>query len=164
MTYPIGNEFWKLRKDLSETGKKLTPDQIVVGAQEYIDRCLNEPLIEVDYRGKDADKVELPKMRAMTLEGLFYHLDVSKETWRKWRKDPLYVGILTRVENLMFIYDFEGAAAGLLNSAIIAKKLGIIDKQEITNIMRDTSSMTTEELIARAKATKEIEQSEEGQE
>lgn len=160
MSETTKKQCWRLRKDLSETGKKLTPDQILTGAQDYIDNCVDNPLIEVDFRGKDATKVELEKMRAMTLEGLYFHLDISKETWRQWRKDKNYIGIITRVENLMFAYDFEGAAANLLNANIIAKKLGLVDKKELdANISNDYSKLSTEELVLRAKAVKEIEQS-----
>ena len=131
MAAPLGNEFWKLRKDLSETGKKLTPIEMLDKAQEYIDRCVNEPLQEKDFRGRDLEEIHLDKMRAMTLEGLFFHLDISKETWRSWRSEEKYIGIITRIENLFFTYDFEGAAAGMLNPNIIARKLGVSDKKEI---------------------------------
>ena len=131
---PIGNQFWKLRGDLSETGKKLTPEEVVTKAQEYIDRCINEPLKEQDFRGKDANEIRVDRMRAMTLEGLYFHLDISKETWRRWRSEEKYSGIITRIENLMFTYDFEGAAANMLNPNTIARKLGIQDNSEVTLI------------------------------
>ena len=131
MAAPIENEFWKLRKDLSETGKKLTPNEIIEKSQEYVTRCVENPMLETDYRGRDLTLVNLPKMRAMTLEGLFFYLDISKQTWQNWKEDDKYIDIITRVENLFFTYNFEGAAAGMLNPNIIARKLGISDKKEI---------------------------------
>lgn len=131
MGAPLGNEFWKLRKDLSETGKKLTPEQILTKAQEYITRCATDPLKQQDFRGKDIVEVSLNKMRAMSLEGLYFYLDISKDTWQNWKKDSKYLAIITRVENLMFTYNFEGASANLLNQNIIAKKLGLVDKKEL---------------------------------
>jgi len=106
MPAPKGNRFWTLRTDLTETGKKLTPTQILEGAQEYINRCVTEPLLEQDFKGKDIIEVHINKMRAMTLEGLFFHLDISNATWSDWKKDSKYSNIITRVENLMFSYNF----------------------------------------------------------
>lgn len=127
MSAPKGNKFWTLRKDLTETGKKLTPGDILVKSQEYITRCATDPLKQQDFRGKDIVEVSLDKMRAMSLEGLYFHLDISKDTWQNWKKDSKYLAIITRVENLMFTYNFEGASANLLNQNIIARKLGIAD-------------------------------------
>lgn len=125
------NQYWRLRKDLSETGKKLTPEQIIEKAQEYINFCVNTPLKSMDYRGKDPVPVYIDKMRAMCLEGLCNFLGISKSTWDNWRDDEMYLEVITRVENLMFQYNFEGASANMLNANIIARKLGLTDKKEI---------------------------------
>ena len=133
MGAPTENEFWRLRKDLSETGKKLSPDEVIEKAQEYIDYCRNTPLNEIDFRGKDANEVTLPKMRAMTIKGLCLWLDISDTTWGKWKKDEKYVGIITRIENLIYVYKFEGAAAGMLKENLIARELGLTDKKDFSS-------------------------------
>ena len=133
MGAPTENEFWRLRKDLSETGKKLTPDEVIEKAQEYIDYCRNNPLLELDYRGKDIKEVELPRMRAMTIEGLCHWIGIVKKTWDNWKSDNKYLHILTHVEQLFYIQKFEGAAAGMLKENLIARELGLKDKSETEN-------------------------------
>ena len=130
MGAPTENQFWRLRKDMTEDGRKLSVEQVADKAQEYIDYCRENPLIEIDFKGKDADRVELPKMRAMTLTGLYVHLGITSETWCQWRKDKKYSDIITRIENIFYTQKFEGAAAGFLNPNIIARDLGLVDKQE----------------------------------
>lgn len=132
MGAPKGNEFWKLRKDMSEDGRKISIKDLIVQCQGYIDYCLSTPLIEIDYRGKDNREVRIPKMRAMSLWGLYTWLNISESTWKEWKKDPKYSRVVTRVENLIKAYKFEGAAAGLLNSNLIIRDLSLVDKQEQT--------------------------------
>jgi hypothetical protein len=69
MAAPIGNDFWKLRRDFEGDGKKLSLETLFTKAQEYVEYCLNNPLIETDFRGKDATMVLVPKMRAMNKWG-----------------------------------------------------------------------------------------------
>lgn len=131
MGAPIENQFWKLRRDISEDGKKLSIEEILDKAQEYIDYCISTPLIEVDFRGKDAQRVQLPKMRAMHIKGLCHHLGIVHQTWKNWREDQKYLAVLTRIEELIYVYKYEGAAAGMLNQSIIARDLGLVDKKAV---------------------------------
>ncbi len=123
MAFPKGNDFWKLRKDFdSEAHKKLSIEQLFLKSQEYIDYVLNSPLTENDFRGKDANEVTLQKMRSMHEKGLCHHLGISTETLNNWMKDPQYFGVITQIKQLIYVYKFEGAAAGMLNANIIARK------------------------------------------
>jgi hypothetical protein len=42
-----------------------------------------------------------------------------------------YAPIITRIRKNCFVNNFKGAAVGLFNPNLIAKKLGLIDKQDI---------------------------------
>lgn len=142
MGAPTENEFWKLRKDMTEDGRKLSVAQVVEKAQEYIDFCIENPLKEevVVSKGINVNKgvnewvteysTPLKKMRAMTLKGLYHWLDVDATTWAEWREDKKYSHIISRIENLIYTYKFEGAAAGLLDSRIISRDLGLVEKRE----------------------------------
>lgn len=131
---PKGNQYWRLRKDMSEDGRKISVDDLYTKCQEYIDFCRNTPLLETDFRGKDIVEVQVPKMRAMSLWGLYSWLDIVESTWQEWRKDKKYSVITARVENIFKSYKFEGAAAGMLHPNIIARDLGLADKREQTII------------------------------
>jgi len=77
-------------------------------------------------------KEKFPKMRAMTIGGLCLFLDVTRSTWDEWRGSrPDLSDILTRAEAVIFKQKFEGASADLLNGSIIARELGLADKQEV---------------------------------
>ncbi|WP_228853260.1 DNA-packaging protein [Aegicerativicinus sediminis] len=150
MAAPTENDFWTLRKDLSPDGKKLSVDEIYEKAQEYIDYCRENPLYSQDFKGRDASAVYYPKMRAMTIEGLCHHLGIVRKTWDNWKKDPKYLHIITRVEQLIYVYKFEGAAADMLNANIIARELGLVDKKDITTD-GEPLTMSPEEREARIK-------------
>lgn len=131
MGAPTENQFYKLRKDFGGDGRKLSIEQVLTKAQEYIDYCRNEPLKETDFRGKDAIKVTVPKMRAMHIKGLCHWLGITHTTWIEWKKDKKYSKVIAHVEQVMYAYKFEGAAAGFLNPNIIARDLGLVEKKEI---------------------------------
>jgi len=130
MAAPTENEFYKLRLDLSEDGRKLSRKEVIEKSQEYIDYCRNVPLESTDFRGKDAIPVNIKHVRAMSIEGLCHWLGITKPTWHEWRKDEKYSSICTRVEQVMYSQKFEGAAAGLLTPSIIARDLGLKEQSE----------------------------------
>lgn len=74
---------------------------------------------------------EVPRMRAMTISGLRIFLDVSRKTWDECRGRKDYLPVVTRVEEVISAQKFEGAGANLLNANIIARDLGLRDKQDI---------------------------------
>ena len=76
-------------------------------------------------------KEELPKMRAYTWDGLELYLDIA--SLRDYKTNPDYKDfsqVITRIEKIIYNQKFTGAAAGFLNSNIIARDLGLSDKKE----------------------------------
>lgn len=153
MGAPEGNQYWKLRKDFdSEANRKMSPDTLYEKAQEYIAYCITNPLESVDFRGKDITEVIIPKMRAMTISGCCLFVGISETTWGVWRKDKKYSAVITQVETCIRTQKFEGAAAGLLNPNIIARDLGLVDKQEVetkTKLTPEERKKRIQELIAK---------------
>lgn len=132
MAAPIGNQFWKQRSKHGRDKIFSSPEILWEEACKFFEWCDNNPLYEVDYKGKDADEVRIPKMRAYTWEGLELFLDV--ESLREYKKNPDYKDfspVIGRIEKIMYSQKFTGAAAGFLNANIIARDLGLRDKQEI---------------------------------
>jgi len=132
MAAPIGNQFWKLRSKHGRSRIFETPELMWEAACEYFEWCDKNPLIEVDFRGKDATQVELPKMRAYTLQGLCLYMDASTDFWRGFRKDAPkeFSPVIARIEEIIYNQKFSGAAAGFLNPNIIARDLGLSDKTQ----------------------------------
>ena len=102
---------------------------------EYFRWVEDNPLYEdriISFQGK-ATHEPVAKMRAMTFEGLWLFLDISHTTWARYKKKNDFSSVTTRIETIIRKQKFEGAAADLLNPNIIARDLGLTDKQDITS-------------------------------
>ncbi|MDQ8200688.1 terminase small subunit [Pelagicoccus enzymogenes] len=134
MAAPEGNQFWRARSSHGPKPKFANGEDLWAACLEYFQWVEDNPLKEekaFSYQGT-VTTFELKKMRAMTLEGLSDFLDISPSTWREWRnsRDDLW-GVIERVERVVRIQKFEGAAADLLNPNIIARDLGLADRKAL---------------------------------
>jgi hypothetical protein len=134
MAAPIGNKFWELRSKHGRDKLFATPKLLWEAACEYFDWCDNNPLIETDFRGKDADRVEIPKQRPYTLHGFCLYVDASTGYLREFKKDCSkdFVSVVTRIEETIYNQKFSGAASGFFNANIISRDLGLQDKTDVT--------------------------------
>ena len=108
-------------------------------AVEYFEWIKENPLIEVDYKGKDAERVEIPHTRPFTIHGLCLYLDCNVQYFNDFQKsiqgkdDELSIGfsvVITRIMDIIYRQKFKGAACGFYNHNIIARDLGLADKQQ----------------------------------
>ena len=118
-----------------------TPIDLWNACQDYFRWCDANPLLETDFRGKDATEVSLPHPRPYTLTGLCAWLGVSERFWRDLRgskkEDDEFSPVITRVEQIIYTNKFEGAAVGFFNANIIARDLGLADKRDISAQVND---------------------------
>lgn len=133
MSAPKGNQFWRARSTHGKAPIFKTPDDLWDACAQYFDWVEENPLWESKafaYQG-EVTLTEVPKMRAMTISGLCIFLDIARRTWDDYRSREDYMPVVTRVEEIISAQKFEGAAADLLNSNIIARDLGLRDKQDV---------------------------------
>lgn len=133
MSAPVNNQFWKNRTVHGRDKLFSSPEVLWQEAVKYFDFCDENPLVSRDYKGKDADSVDMYHMRAYTWSGLELFLDIS--SLREYKTNPAYEDfsqVITRIEKIMTTQKFEGAAAGLLNPNIIARDLGLVDQKDLT--------------------------------
>ena len=155
---PKGNQFWKLRSKHGRDKLFATPELLWEAACEYFEWIDENPLIEIDYVGKDAEKVERPHTRPYTLEGLAMYLDASTSFWREFRSncsennEKGFLSIITRIEEIIRRQKFEGAACGFYNANIIARDLGLSDKKDLTST--DGSMTPKPTILVQSDATK----------
>lgn len=129
MAAPKGNEFWKAR---SKHGRKpIFENEGVLweAACEYFQWVEDNPLHEskvVQCKG-EPHVMTLPKMRAMTIEGLVIFLDIALNTFYGYRGNEDFLQVVKRITEIIRTQKFEGASADLLNSNIIARDLGLRD-------------------------------------
>ena len=69
---------------------------------------------------------EVPKMRAMTMMGLCFYLDIGTSTFHDYKQNEDFSEVIAKIEQVIFTQKFEGAAADLLNANIISRALGIL--------------------------------------
>lgn len=129
---PKNNQFWKERTKHGRDKLFESPEVLWDAACQYFEWCDQNPLISVEYLGKDARMKKVPKMRAYTWSGLELYLDVySLRDYRTNEKYKDFSQIITRIEAIIYTQKFEGAAAGMLNANIIARDLSLSDKSDV---------------------------------
>lgn len=113
-----------------------SPEELFFECQQYFQWVNDNPLIEQRIAGiayGEVIKSHLPKMRAMSIWGLCAFLGITSFTWFEYRKKSEFSLICSIVEENMKEQKFAGAAAGFLNHAIIARDLGLVERQDVTS-------------------------------
>lgn len=134
MAAPAGNQFWKARSSHGRKPIFETAESLWEAASEYFEWCDANPLFEAKafaYEGKVTID-SLPKMRAMTIGGLCIFLDISVSAWHDYKAREDFMQVIAQIEQVVRDQKFTGAAAGLLNANIIARDLGLSDRQELS--------------------------------
>lgn len=129
MVAPKGNRFWAVRSSHGRNPVFETPEQLLGACEEFFEWVNENPLESTEafaFQGNVTLEV-LPKMRAMTLDGLQIFLDVDDTTWADYRRKENFSRVVSYVEKCIRNQKFGGAAAGLLNANIIARDLGLKD-------------------------------------
>jgi hypothetical protein len=116
-----------------------TPEKLWELFTQFVEHEKSNPMYKVEYVGKEGDKVNTPLQVPITFEafecwladeGILSHLgDYSANKDGKYES---YSTIITRIRNNCFAQNFKGAAVGLFNANLIAKKLGLIEKTDNT--------------------------------
>ncbi|HEX5150066.1 MAG TPA: terminase small subunit [Parafilimonas sp.] len=124
-----GNQYYLLAKNFTKP-KSYEPQELWEIALQYFEWADKNPLKEEKVFGT-GKRMTVSKMRAMTIIGFCNYANISRDTFNQYEKDEAYSDICSRIKNLIYQQKFEGAAADLLNPSIIARELGLADKQEL---------------------------------
>jgi len=133
MAAPKGNQFWKARSSHGRKPVFDSDEKLWDACVQYFEWVEENPLQEekaFSYQG-DVITKGVNKMRAMTISGLCIFIDITVETWNQYRSKDDFSEVTTRVDEIIRQQKFEGAAADLLNQNIIARDLGLTDKQAV---------------------------------
>lgn len=133
MAAPLGNRFWEARSSHGRNPIFADPEQLWDAACQYFQWVEDNPLLEMKpfaYQGVVIQE-PVPKMRAMTIDGLCIFLDITRQTFDNYCGREGFFDIMTRIQSVIRSQKFAGAAADLLNPNIIARDLGLIDRQEV---------------------------------
>ena len=163
-----GNKAWE-RRSRHGIEKTIKSAKLLLDAfNDYHDWCVDNPLVEIKPmvvsdgkgEGSSVDKVEVNRIRAMTLAGFCVFMGTNRQYWGTFKAQLKVNGNTTEtevsdfnkvirfIEDAMFQQKFEAAAAGLLKENLIARELGLADKTENKNENTNMNSvpMTKEEI------------------
>lgn len=150
MAAPKGNTYYKLAKNFKNPKKYGSPAALWRKALEYVEWSDKNPLIE-HKAFSNGFKVQLPKMRALTIKGFCIYACIDRETWRRYEKDEAFRGICERISDMFTMQKVEGAAADLLNPAIVARLEGLVDRKDVTTNNESLNQGYYEQLKKRRK-------------
>lgn len=154
MSAPPGNQFWKARTKHGRDKLFASSEALWEACCEYFQWVEENPLYEMKpfaYQGVVVQEA-VAKMRAMTIDGMCIFLDIAVSTWYDWRGKDDFSEVVTRAESIIRSQKFAGAAADLLNANIIARDLGLADRNEHTGanggpiLTKGVDDLTDEEL------------------
>ena len=131
MAAPRGNKFWMNRAKHGRDLLFASPTLLWEAACEYFDWCVSNPIVDPrSFGGKQ--KIQRP----FTMQGLCLFLNCNtayfrtfKAQLKKEHKD--FNTIIQDIEDTVYQQKFENAAIGVYNQNIIARDLGLADKQDL---------------------------------
>lgn len=134
MAAPKGNKFYMKRE---KSGRELiyeSPDALLNEAYKYFEWCEENPWIKNDFiKGGDmaGSIVGIPTSRPYTIEGLCVYLGICIKTFHNYEERDDFVQVITHIREVIRQNQIEGACVGAYNSNIVARVLGLANKQEV---------------------------------
>jgi hypothetical protein len=137
MAAPKGNQFWRLRSTHGRDKLFVSADLLWEAASEYFNWVDSHPWYKVEAiksGDKAGDLLKIPTPRPYTISGLLLYVGASESYWRDFKRarHDGFSSVIEEIENAIYTQKFEGAAVGAFNSNIIARDLGLTEKNEFT--------------------------------
>jgi hypothetical protein len=148
------------RQPLTHTGDKAdrrgrarlfeTPEDLRNACMKYLEWAEANPLIEEKHFCAQGQIItaEVQKPRAVTITGLCIYLQIQRGTWANYRVSDEFDFVCEEIEDRMKQYKFENAVAGLMNSTLIIRDLGLVERSEVQHSSDGTMLPTRIELVA----------------
>lgn len=148
MAAEIGNNYWEFR-DKHGRNFKYTPDALWEEAVKYFD-WMNERVWNKKEAIKSGDKVgetvDVPTSIPFSCDSFCLFADISGDTFRNYQSNKEeykdFLEVSTRIRSIIDSQQFEGATVGAYNANIIARTLGLQDKQEIKSENTNTNKVS----------------------
>lgn len=131
----MAKELWEIAKGPGKPPAFNSPQEMWDRAVEYFKWCGQNQIIEekVGFFQGEPSSAFVGHSRPMTISGLCVFLNVDRQTYYNYKKNPEYFDITKSIDEAMFEQKFAGAATGQFNANIIARDLGLAEKQDITS-------------------------------
>lgn len=132
---PMQDRFWEAAPKGGRPTAYESSELLFQHCIEYIEWVHEHPFKEarlVSHQGSSVIEW-MPKPRVMTIAGLCCFLGIIQQTWTNWQvKDHKFLGVCQWMNQQIYNQKFSGASSGFFNASIIARDLGLADKQELT--------------------------------
>lgn len=140
MPAPKGNNYWNF---VGKHGRnhKYTPSSLWKEAIQYFEWISqrvwnkNEAIKSGDMAGVI---IKVPTSTPMSIESFCLFADISYQTFLNYESNEgtykAFFEVTTRIRKTIEAQQFEGATVGAYNQNIIARKLGLADKTDITSL------------------------------
>lgn len=141
MSAPKNNEFWKMRATHGRPKIFETPEQLWQSACEYFEYMDSKTWVKVDYKGKNIKRVEIPTVAPYSLKGFCLFVGANERFLANFEKrckqdkednNKDFIAVIQRIRDIIDVQQFEGATVGAFNANIISRKLGLIDRKDVT--------------------------------
>lgn len=117
-----------------------SPEKMWEYFTQFVEHEKSNPMYKKEYVGKDGNEVDTALQVPITFEGFECWLwdkgviqaGLGDYASNKDNRYDEYATIITRIRQNCFSQNFKGAAVGLFNANIIAKKLGLKEQVEQT--------------------------------
>lgn len=76
---------------------------------------------------------QVPHKRNMSEDGIQIFLDIDEKTWRNYQEKPGFIRVTEKVKKIIRTHKMDGAIIGQSKENIVARELGLTDKQEVTS-------------------------------
>lgn len=125
----------QLKRAVLGTADFNTPEELLDACVGYFNWVEENPLQEeqlFSYKG-GVTRADKTKIRAMSKRAMATYIGMPVAALDKLRERHESFGlVLDMCDQIIYTQKFEGAAANLLNSSLIARDLGLADKSELT--------------------------------
>lgn len=118
-----------------------SPEELWRLFRQYKKWAKDNPYKKHDFVGKDGDSVERRLERPLTFVGFEVYLfermiitDLGDYESNKDNRYSEFAAIIRAIKNVIEADQFEGASVGVYNHNIIARKLGLADKQDARHV------------------------------
>jgi len=136
-----GNTFWKRRSKHGRDAIFTDPKKLMEAAQNYFNWCEENPHIKIE-RGSSEKGVwtkEIEIRRPFLIEELCIYLGVNTKYFNEFKTSETYKNnsdfsnVVTHIEETIYSQKLSGGLSGEFNSNIVARSLGLRDKQDVTS-------------------------------
>lgn len=149
----IGNRQWERRSGIGRPMLFSSPTLLWEEACNYFTDCDNNPIEIEDWVGKDAIKVTRKKPLPYSLAGFCIWVDASPNWWKEFRKartadnDTDFLAVISRIDDIIFTQQYNGAVGGLYQQNIVSRALGLVEKSDAQVKMDVKAQVKTEAAI-----------------